>query len=165
MAKRVCLRCRNEIGKKELFCSLACAVWNGVKRGRKSECWEWQGTTVYGYGQFSFKQKRYRANRAAYEAHYGVDPGDMFVCHRCDNPTCCNPHHLFLGTVEDNTADMVAKGRSARGWRHNKTKLDIEDVRYIRKAHESGASLARRYGVSGAAISSIKAGKNWGHTK
>jgi len=72
---------------------------------------------------------------------------------------------LFLGTVEDNTADRVAKGRSAGGWRHKKTRREIEDVRYIRKAHESGASLARRYGVSGAAISSIKAGKNWGHTK
>ena len=98
----------------------------------------------------------------SYEAHVGAIPPGMCVCHRCDNPPCCNPDHLFLGTVADNNADRAAKGRSAR----NKTnrRLSDDDVRAIRAALAAGSKqepLAEQYGVGTRAISKIKCGQRW----
>lgn len=84
-----------------------------VKRVVQTEtgCWEWQGVMHHsGYGCFKVKGKFAYTHRASYEAFIGPIE-DMFVCHRCDNPKCCYPKHLFLGTHEENMADMKEKGR------------------------------------------------------
>lgn len=84
-----------------------------VKRVLKTEtgCWEWQGIMHHsGYGCFKDKGKFTYTHRASYAAFHG-DASGMFVCHRCDNPRCLNPDHLFLGTHQENMDDMKAKGR------------------------------------------------------
>lgn len=80
--------------------------------GPKGDCIEWTGLRIRrGYGQTSLHNRRIMAHRLAWIIANGPIPDGLCVCHRCDNPPCCNVEHLFLGTVKDNTQDMVAKGR------------------------------------------------------
>lgn len=142
-------------------------------------CWNWQaGKTDDGYGHYYLGYRQLRANRAAYILYYGIEPNDKIVCHKCDNPACVNPHHLFLGTYKENSEDMVSKGRSAKGEKHGSvtkkgqyklpnTKLTAEQVIEMRELHLKegiGARrLARKYGVCASNCSSILSRKTWVH--
>lgn len=142
-----------------------------LPRGGPDECWEWQGARLRaGYGNFALRKKWYKAHRVAYELAHGPVPDGMWVLHRCDNPPCCNPAHLRLGTPKDNSADMVEKGRAtthlatlARGTKNFNAKLTPDAVRAIKSCDEPGVVLAERYGVSPSAISAIRVGRTWGH--
>lgn len=83
---------------------------------RVGECWIWQGArNVLGYGTLTINCRSFVAHRVAYAIHNGRDPGDLLVCHTCDNPPCVNPAHLWLGTAADNIEDMMSKGRHPSG--------------------------------------------------
>lgn len=93
-------------------------------------CWEWQGCCgSHGYGQMTYKRKGMVTHRAAYEVFCGPIPAGVMVLHKCDYRRCINPSHLFLGTAQDNTNDMIAKGRDDL---QNSLKLSDDQVRQIR---------------------------------
>jgi hypothetical protein len=93
--------------------------WSKVDKRGPDECWLWTGAKVRGYGEFCVTENGVerirRSTRLAWEYAAGPIPDGLFVCHQCDNPTCCNPRHLFLGTAQDNSDDKVSKGRQAKG--------------------------------------------------
>ena len=140
--------------------------WSKVDKS--SDCWTWTAAKLKkGYGQF--KAKSYTlvtAHRLSYEMAYGPIPDGLLVCHKCDNPSCVNPDHLFLGTAQDNSHDMVSKGRSKNGGAfvgsaNGNAVLRAEDVKEIRALSLSYRELASRFGVSKTQIARIKTGLAW----
>ena len=139
------------------------------------QCWEWLAMRhPDGYGQMKVKEKRKYAHRLSYEIFIGPIPEGMMVCHKCDNPGCVNPHHLFLGTCLDNVRDMISKGRkrqaspdklSSPGESNPASKLTRVLVDEIReryaKSNHSQQSLADAYGVSQSTVSNIIRNTNW----
>jgi len=106
------------------------------------ECWEYQGTyNRDGYGQTRDTNHRtVRAHRVMYQEYYGPIPPGMYVRHTCDNPSCCNPHHLLVGTQADNMRDAIARGRfkSNAGECNPRANLSQQLVDDIRKIYASG---------------------------
>ena len=122
-------------------------------------CWEWNLSRLpNGYGRISIgHQKQDYTHRVSYRVHKGEIPEGLVVRHTCDNPCCCNPEHLILGTQKDNMQDCISRGRHSkppvvRGARNNKTKLTEEDVKYIMQSSESNTVLAKMFGVTPQAI-------------
>lgn len=136
----------------------------------ESGCWEWQGArNARGYGcYYPAMGVKFLAHRYAYQQAFGAIPEDLEVCHRCDNPPCCNPDHLFLGTHVDNMADMVAKDRSSkkalRGTEHPSARFSADEVRTIRTrvaAGETRTAIASELGVNLSTISLITRRKHY----
>lgn len=134
-------------------------------------CWIWRGDRdSRNYGRIrDFRKGHERsigAHRVAYQLTHGQIPDRLVVCHRCDNPPCVNPAHLFLGTMKDNQSDMARKGRSARGERQGGAKLSEQDIPRIRELYAAGSTqreVAQAFGVSQGTISLIVKGAVWGH--
>lgn len=147
--------------------------WLKVDVLGKNDCWEWNAciTKTTGYGKFSItKYKKIDSHRAVWILTHGKIKNNLWVLHRCDNKKCCNPNHLFLGTYLDNVADMVKKGRQAkgnknglrvhpesvqRGEKHTSSKLTKKQVLEIKQLVKDGKSdieISSRYKVSPKAI-------------
>jgi len=126
----------------------------------ESDCWLWLGrTNEKGYGKFDINRLPVYVHRFVWELINGPIKEGLCVCHTCDNPSCCNPSHLFLGTQEDNIHDMMHKGRHV-----GHKKLTEDQVREIKTKLGEGQSckaLAKEYKVSQSTISMINRGANW----
>lgn len=151
--------------------------WRNVQKGR--DCWEWQGTLRpdgYGVIWWDAASKLLRTNRLAWVLSIGDIPQGLKVCHKCDNPKCVRPDHLFLGTDADNMDDMRRKGRGSKppiryGLKNNRGKLSDEQVRNIRVEYQNRMpkrrhgrvalreELATRYNVSSGHIKSLVQGR------
>jgi hypothetical protein len=131
----------------------------------ESGCWEYAGYIQRtGYGCLSFRGKPFLTHRLAYEIWVGPIPAGHYVCHKCDNPPCINPSHLFIGTPKENAADMVEKGRNNRGESVRTAKLTPDMVLEItrrRVAGESIATLAAEFGISAPNARKIARGDTW----
>jgi hypothetical protein len=139
-------------------------------RGPES-CWTWQaGFYNTGYGQTSYLGKKWAAHRLAWTLTNGPIPPGIEACHNCpdgDNPACCNPAHLFLGTQRDNLADMRSKDRQVRGDDHGQAKVTAPVVRAIRDRYAAGGvtqrTLAAEFGIARNTVSVILSRKIWRH--
>lgn len=129
---------------------------------KTDECWYWLGAKKgRGYGHIWLNGHMLAAHRIAWILSYGEIPLGTCVLHKCDNPACVNPSHLFLGNNLDNTLDMVAKKRHYYGETHYNAKLTEEDILNIRNSPLSNAELARIYPVSFQQISKIRKFLEW----
>lgn len=135
---------------------------------KTDSCWLWKGGIgAGGYGYTWFNNRSTRAHRASYEFHVAKIPEGMFVLHKCDNPPCVNPEHLFVGTPLDNMLDKIKKGRNnpAKGERNSKSKLTNKEAEFVRKLYRKGGvtqnELAIRYGVHQVCISLIIRNKTY----
>lgn len=140
--------------------------WSKVERNAPDECWPWTaGRFLGGYGLFSIGNRDFGAHRIAWRLLHGPIPDRKHVCHRCDNPACCNPGHLFLGTNADNMRDRDSKGRQARGTRHPRAKLTDDLVRAIRADGRGSKALSKALGVSRTVIRNVLLGLRWRHVR
>lgn len=131
-------------------------------------CWIYNGyCSSNGYGRVRYGGKKQYVHRLSWElAKSTTIPKGMHVCHTCDNRTCVNPAHLFLGTNADNHADKIAKGRQARGDGHGLRKVTEEQVLEMRRLARSGVSqseLVKTYGLSSTQVCRIVRGSRWKH--
>jgi hypothetical protein len=111
------------------------------KVNKTEDCWLWEGTTHRRYGAFrrfvDGKWTMFKAHRYAYEYFIGEIPPKMFVCHKCDNPKCVNPAHLWLGTAQENVTDKMQKGRHIVGLKTKGTNLNMEIAQQIRECFKT----------------------------
>jgi len=170
----------HKLGRKQ-YCSRSCArkanpskpkrvetrFWAKVKK--TDTCWVWvAGKNSGRYGSFYYEGKYAKPHRVSYILHYGEFPNELEVLHKCDNPRCVRPDHLFLGTQLDNVRDMDAKGRRRSsamiGEENPSAKLKLSDVVVIRERSASGEKLgviAKDYGIARTTVSDIKHRRRW----
>jgi len=133
-----------------------------------NECWEWLAYKLKGYGRFGNNGSVVYAHRYSYEFYNGKITNGLHVLHKCDNPGCVNPSHLFLGTQKENIADMFNKKRNpSRKGERGANKLTEKEVIYILNCLDndicSGYSLAKKFNVCTSAIYGIKHRKRWNY--
>lgn len=168
------------------YCSKECGrptleqrFWKRVSVDSPDECWEWQGSRRgKGYGSAWDGERIQPTHRIAWTLTFGTIPDGLWVLHKCDNPPCCNPSHLFLGTNADNMADMAQKGRSTKGRKaksihpnsihhgekNGSAKLTVEDVINIRSARRSGVevrAIAHHFDIAYHTVWCIVNKKTW----
>lgn len=161
-------------GSRKL-CGLPCRIKEVASAfTHVDQCWNWPNShnPQTGYGQLSHwkdgKRTLHTAHRESYKAFSGPITDGLMVLHKCDNRSCFNPAHLFLGTQADNMQDMLRKGRGAKntslfGEKHHQSKLTCDDVVFIRSSGLSVTDLCERFSISRSVIYSVKQGKTWRH--
>lgn len=162
---RICNRCnylKSHYGSysfKPLTLTDTERFWNYVKK--TDSCWIWGGLkNENNYGMGNLNRKQQRAHRISWELHNGAIPSGLFVCHKCDNPPCVNPEHLFLGTNLDNIKDRVAKGRSHRA-NAKLTPFDVFIIKDLIAINIPIKEIKSLFQVSRQAINDIKFNRRW----
>lgn len=141
--------------------------WDKVDICGPDECWEWQAAKTKGpgsYGVFYFDRRLHTAHRVALFLDTGVFPEGGVVRHTCDNPPCCNPAHLLVGTHADNVRDKVERGRHPRGEAHSSAKLTKDEMLQIRGLASSGLNqtyIGSLYDIAQQTVSDINCGRRW----
>jgi HNH endonuclease len=139
--------------------------WNKLAPANEGGCRVYRGARTGGYGIHSWQGRAIRASRLAWQLTHGPIPASMQVCHHCDNPPCCEPSHLFLGTTQDNTQDREQKDRGPQGRRNPRARLTVGQVREARRLYRAGdatgAELAVRYGLSRGGMYQVLSGRRW----
>jgi hypothetical protein len=177
-----CDYCGKEyIGLGPLYCSVACAnkknrlqdvkqrFWSKVDITNLFDCWNWTNYKNHsGYGVLGINNKTILAHRLSYQFAFGQIKDNLQVLHKCNNPACVNPAHLYLGTNQDNVDYKVKNNRQSRliGEKNPKTKLTEIQVHCIIELLDDNISqveIAKQFSVTPTAISDIKRGKNWKH--
>lgn len=152
----------------------AARFWSKVKVGNPDECWEWTAhKNNTGYGIFGLGNGKFLASRISWTVKYGPIEKGMCVCHKCDNPACVNPSHLFLGTIMENVHDKMRKGRYVkgliyRGESNKSAKLTEKDILEIRTLYDNGIStrkIAVKFKVGASTIWSACKRVSWSHVK
>ncbi len=143
---------------------MACnGLWKYVDKS--ADCWLWTGAqSTTGYGQIRIKGALMFAHRLTFMMENGFIPESTCVLHRCDTPLCVRPSHLFAGTKADNTADMIAKGRVARGEALPQAKLTKERVSEVKRMLAAGSrpfQIAKMFGLTQQAVCNIRRGRIW----
>lgn len=182
---RYCRSCWFEARRVPWEIRLAARIDKTPGHGPDGTCWVWTGSRQGdGYGTIRASDRTMLTHRAAWIVEHGPIPDGLKVLHRCDNPPCCNPAHLFLGTDQDNSNDMIAKGRSnkasgdahgfrfhperwRRGENHTSAKLTATQVLAIRAEYAQGSitcvRLGAKYGINHASTYAIVKRKTWKH--
>lgn len=149
-------------GFSVLGVSVSQAFWDRVRLVPDTGCWEWTGPrNACGYGTTNVENRSALAHRVAWELLRGPIPDGLLVCHKCDNPPCCNPDHLFLGTQADNMQDAARKGRIPG--KRTLTEEDAQSVREALHTDESTRDIAARFGVRVGAIINLAQARSWRH--
>lgn len=147
-------------------------AWSRITKGKEDECWEWPKINRVpkdvGYGQIRIGGKIWKAHRLIWTSIYGEIEKGLELCHHCDNPPCCNPSHLFLGTCLDNQRDSAKKGRrnNLTGEKNNNAKMTKEKVIRVHKLIASGnkhKDIAAEMNVTVSCIRQIAHGSRWPH--
>lgn len=161
--RRCCDKCTRTRSFEERF-------WSKVQK--TDECWIWTAAaSPLGYGRVGTPGRKIsQAHRVAWILTNGDIPDGLCVLHRCDNPRCVRPDHLFLGTVADNNADKLAKGRQITGWcpgetngNHELTEHQAREVLRRSLTGENQTKIAVEFGISQANVSAIKLRQTWKH--
>jgi hypothetical protein len=151
-------------------------TWNGISKLERiankimpepnTGCWFWMGVLNKGYGMTSLPGKVCSAHRMIYKLLIGKIPKYIFACHSCDNPSCVNPFHVFLGTQSDNMTDMKLKGRSLSGELNGFSRFNTKQILRIRNLYEIGyrqKRIAKIFKTSQGCISNIITKRAWKH--
>jgi len=167
----------NKKKNKNIFCSLDCAYVSRIKTRTPQElfsrctvnekgCWVWQGNKKpSGYGYINHNGKKEHTHRLMWELNNYMVPKGMSVCHVCDNPSCINPNHLFLGTAQDNATDKVNKDRQLKHETHPAAKLTKKQVNRIKLLLKCNKyfhrEIAEHFSVCAGTISAISRSEIW----
>ena len=148
--------------------------WRYARRSDNNGCWAWAGARDHnGYGYMGIKVRQgknnhtaIRAHRVSWMIHRGPIPRGMCVLHKCDNPQCTNPDHLFLGTRKDNNEDKIIKNRhcGAPGEKNSGAKLtqqQVDEIRAFPRGKPTAAEIAKRFGISKGHVNDIRCGYAW----
>ncbi len=166
--QRKCIQCNKVFIFKNKYpiCSARCNILSKIEM--VNDCWLWKGSFRGSYGTMSYKCKGHLVHRVSYMVFIGEITEGLCVLHKCDNPKCCNPEHLFLGTHKENTHDMITKGRMRSFIGENSpsailSEADVREIRNLLKNGQKQVTIAKAYGLKQSTISDIKRRKNWSH--
>ncbi len=160
----------NEIIKNEAKrASLERRLWDKIDKRGPNDCWNWmaKATHPFGYGRITAVTGiQVKAHQAVFALTFGHIPDGMVICHSCDNPKCCNPSHLFIGTQAVNHEDMMNKNRGSApptffGESHHNTKFDEKTAVLISKDRRPAWVIAKQYSISTKTVYRLRRGETW----